>query len=279
DRYRPFMNYARYYGYYTNKEPNIDSSFYRPVKELDLNSLSNLSFKENLNDIKSWYTKDVDFSNYATVELYYDAQKEALQKVFENGLLADYYTYLQLTEQVNFGRGIDKSQKDIEAFKNYVKNPVLLSLLDQNNKPWEPLRFGKKAPYFTARTIDEKTTAFSDLQGKRLYIDVWATWCKPCIREIPALKKLEEDLSEEPVQFVSISIDKDKDKQKWKDFVKNKELGGIQLIVDGDWKSDFAISYKVSGIPRFMIIDSDGTIINANAPRPSDPAVKDALLN
>jgi hypothetical protein len=51
--------------------------------------------------------------------------------------------------------------------------------------------------------------------------------------------------------------------------VKEKELGGIQLFADNDWKSDFVTGYKIKGIPRFILIDPNGNIVNASAPRPS----------
>jgi len=53
--------------------------------------------------------------------------------------------------------------------------------------------------------------------------------------------------------------------------ITEKELGGIQLFADNNWKSKFVTDYVISGIPRFILIDPEGKIVNANAPRPSDP--------
>ena len=114
------------------------------------------------------------------------------------------------------------------------------------------------------------TTSLDDLKGKYTYIDIWATWCGPCIREIPSLKKVEKQFHGKNIQFLSISIDAKKDHQKWKDMIKGKELGGIQLFADNLWESKFVADYMVKGIPKFILLDPQGNIVTANAPRPSD---------
>jgi len=112
-------------------------------------------------------------------------------------------------------------------------------------------------------------TSLTDLKGKYIYIDVWATWCGPCIAEIPALKEVEKKYHNKNIEFVSISIDTEKAYDKWKQMVVDKELGGVQLLADANWKSQFITDYKINGIPRFILIDPDGNIVNADAPRPS----------
>lgn len=113
------------------------------------------------------------------------------------------------------------------------------------------------------------TTSLSDLKGSYLFIDVWATWCGPCRKEIPYLKKLEEAYHGKNITFVSISIDKHEDREKWKQMIKDKDLGGVQLLADNDWESFFIKDYLIKGIPRFIIIDPEGFIIDYNAPVPS----------
>jgi len=124
------------------------------------------------------------------------------------------------------------------------------------------------------------TTSLSDLKGKYAYFDIWATWCAPCTVEIPHLKKLEKQYHGKNIQFVSISVDDarrsgsfEKAKQAWKKMIVDKEMGGIQLLSDSAWQSDFVQAYQIKGIPRFILIDPNGNIVNPDAPRPSDPAL------
>ncbi|MBK5721969.1 TlpA family protein disulfide reductase [Dysgonomonas sp. Marseille-P4677] len=125
--------------------------------------------------------------------------------------------------------------------------------------------------------INGKDVAMSDLRGKIVYIDIWATWCGPCIKEIPALKKLEEEYQKQDIVFLGINTDVSKDIQKWKDFIKNRNLKGVQVFAGDNAKKDLLDIYKIAGIPRFMLIGKDGKIISADAPRPSSPEIRPLL--
>ncbi len=131
---------------------------------------------------------------------------------------------------------------------------------------------GEDSPLFTNyENFKGGTTSLSDISGKYVYIDVWATWCGPCKTEIPYLKKIKKSYHGRNIEFVSISIDKKAQYNTWKKMVEEKELGGIQLFADNDWESQFVTDYGIRGIPRFILIDPDGKIVNAFAPRPSNP--------
>ena len=110
-----------------------------------------------------------------------------------------------------------------------------------------------------------------------MYIDVWATWCRPCLAEIPALKALHDRLKGKNIEFVSISIDEDK--EAWRKAVKEKQLKGVQLIADKAFDSQFIRDYAINQIPTFLIIDKQGHIVNPNAPRPSDPDIEKILTD
>lgn len=141
---------------------------------------------------------------------------------------------------------------------------------------------GKPSPGFDYENFKGGKTKLSDLKGKYVYIDLWATWCAPCRAEIPYLQKLEEKFHGKNIEFVSISIDKLKDNEKWKKFVTDKHLGGTQLFADKDWESEFVMNYGVTGIPRFILIDPKGNILQSDAPRPSDVELEkqlNSLLN
>lgn len=129
-------------------------------------------------------------------------------------------------------------------------------------------------------------TSLSDFKGKYVYIDIWATWCGPCIKEVPSLKKVEEQFHDKNIEFVSISVDNGRGYkndaaaayQGWKKMIVDKKLGGVQLLADKAFSSEFITSYKVNSIPRFILIDPNGNIVSADAPRPSNPALT-KLLN
>lgn len=135
-------------------------------------------------------------------------------------------------------------------------------------------KVGMPAPDFTSENINGKKVSLSDLKGNVVLIDVWATWCGPCRGEIPHLKKLEKAFAGEKVEFVSVSVDEPKDKAKWAKMVKDEHLSGVQLFGGEGWKSKIAMDFKINAIPRFILIDKQGNVVNSKAPRPSEPILK-----
>ena len=134
-----------------------------------------------------------------------------------------------------------------------------------------------QAPNFDYENHAGGKTSLESLKGKYVYIDVWATWCGPCRAEIPALKALEENMHGKNIEFVSISVDVDKDHEKWQKFVTEKALGGTQLYADKNWNSDFIQAFGINSIPRFLLIDPTGKVIDADAMRPSNGKLKEQL--
>lgn len=134
-----------------------------------------------------------------------------------------------------------------------------------------------KSPGFDFENHKGGKTSLESLKGKYVYIDVWATWCGPCRAEIPFLKEIEAKYHGKNIEFVSISADVQKDYDKWKNFVTEKQLGGIQLYADKNWESDFLKAFGITSIPRFILIDPNGVVVDADAARPSSPKLKEQL--
>lgn len=124
----------------------------------------------------------------------------------------------------------------------------------------------------TLTDLDDKPVDFSKFRGKYVYIDMWASWCAPCMKEIPYMKQLEEEVKNKNVVFLSLSIDKDK--KAWKKKVNSLGLKGYQVI---DVNNDLTQALNVSGIPFFVIYDKDGKLYKYGASRPSDPTTKKLL--
>ena len=132
---------------------------------------------------------------------------------------------------------------------------------------------GDIAPVFKYPDINGKEISLESLKGKYVLIDVWATWCTPCKKEIPYLKEFEMKFRDKNIVFVSISCDKDKGA--WEKMVKEKEMTGIQLYAGMDM--DLVNSYKIEFIPRFILVDPEGKVVNVEMPKPSDPEMEKIL--
>ncbi|MDO5980646.1 redoxin family protein [Flavivirga spongiicola] len=180
----------------------------------------------------------------------------------------------KLTELVEKNKNIDSTiYANEKAGLEKLSESLLASYTQQKNRASQLADFiGKPSPNFdNYENYKGGTTSLADLKGKYVYIDVWATWCGPCKKEIPFLKEVEGKYHGKNIEFVSISIDNQKSHDAWKKMVTDKELGGVQLLADNDWKSEFVQNYKIQGIPRFILIDPAGNVVNADAPRPSSP--------
>lgn len=127
------------------------------------------------------------------------------------------------------------------------------------------LKAGDTCPDFTYQDVNGKSYSLADFAGKYIYLDMWATWCGPCKKEIPFIKTLEEKMHGKNIVFVSLSVDKEK--EKWVEFLKNNKMTGIQLHNGGD--RGLSDAFNVRFIPRFILIGPDGNVVNPAAGKPS----------
>lgn len=162
-----------------------------------------------------------------------------------------------------------------EKYGSLFTEPAHRKRIDQAIARLYQAETGKAAANFTYPDRSGKLVSLSDFRGKVVVVDVWAHWCGPCRAQIPALKKLEEEMHGKDVVFIGVSVDEKKDYHKWEEALDKEGLGGIQLFASG-W-SKITKDYKITGIPRFMVFDRKGNVVNATAPRPSDPALKRLL--
>lgn len=136
-------------------------------------------------------------------------------------------------------------------------------------------RPGKPVPDTVMETLDGRQVRLSSLFGKILYIDVWATWCGPCVRETPYFKALAEKFkNDDRIRFISLSVDEDK--EQWTEFIKEEKPFWPQYILGGS--QYFCEKVGINTIPRFLLIGADGCFIDGNCARPSDDGIVDILM-
>ena len=138
---------------------------------------------------------------------------------------------------------------------------------------------GMPAPEFKAVDVKGKEYTSEQFKGKVQVLDFWFTGCVPCRAEMPYMEKLADEMKGMPIVFVSVSLDTGNELVGlWKQMVEGKKGTEFHLNVLEGFKSDLAKAYLIRAVPRIVIIDKEGKIVDAYAKRPSDPKLKMQLL-
>ncbi len=170
--------------------------------------------------------------------------------------------------------GLARIEDEVYEFLEHSKNPQYKARLQQQLENWKGLFTGAEAPPFALPDLGGLQKNLGDFHGRYLYVDVWATWCKPCRDEFPALAKLRAHYRDHPdLVFLGISIDKNK--EAWKELVLKLELEGIQLFAGP--QSSFQQDYRIKGIPHYLLIDKQGKLLDYSAPLPSSEEIRMVL--
>lgn len=134
----------------------------------------------------------------------------------------------------------------------------------------------KQAPDFILKDINGKSYSIKDFRGKVVYLDIWASWCTPCLYEIKKSKKNKEYFKgNKEVVFLYISIDESK--EKWNKTINGRNIEGIHLISKNGLEDNIKSKYNTSQLPKYVLINKEGQIVSENATRPSDPFLIDDI--
>ena len=122
---------------------------------------------------------------------------------------------------------------------------------------YEPLTVGKIAPNFSLPNLADQSVQLTDYRGKVVFLNFWATWCKPCQEEMPSMEQLYRAYEKDGLVILAVSIDRVTTKKDIPPFVKSMSLT-FPVLVDSWGQTDKR--YKLMGVPETYIIDRDGVL-------------------
>ncbi|MGM0624802.1 MAG: redoxin family protein [Bacteroidota bacterium] len=268
------ITYNRYYRYINDTSLPDSVGFFAFLEEIPLENPEMLKIQEYMQYLKSAFAffnentptekEEKDYLGDIKFNL------RSIDDVIEDDEVASALYYEMLMHYAEF-QGFVGLDNEYAYMQKNLEDSAKLAEMERLHAFWDEIAPGKKAPGFAYPNPQGDSIALRDFEGKPIYIDVWATWCGPCQHEIPYLESLYQDYKNTDIEIVSISVDEKR--KAWMNFIEEENPGWLQLHTGG-WDCSLCADYHIAGIPRFLLIDRDGTIISTTAPLPSSDEIR-----
>lgn len=192
-----------------------------------------------------------------------------------SGKSGEYIQAVAINREFSYGN----LENAISMYQEFQANAQSGEIKARLNTTWEGIQSlmpGRPAPDFTMTDIHGNQVSLSDFRGKVVYLKFWASWCGPCMRQVPPAGELKKRLADqEDLVFMYISIDTDN--EAWRNTIARNNISGVHFVTPGRERGVPAL-YQVKWIPTFYVIGRDGNIFQNRPLQPADPGVDEMLL-
>jgi len=185
--------------------------------------------------------------------------------------------YLEVFENTDKGLALLKQIKVDFPQSEIAKNiDQAVAAIEKQAASANLLAVGKVFPAFAEKNLDGLPLVLAEFKGKIVLVDFWATWCGPCVAELPNVLAAYEKFHAKGFEVVGISLDQNR--AALTGFIKEKNMKWPQYFDGLGWKNKLAEQYGIQSIPATFLLDGDGKIIAKNLRGPSLDAKLAALL-
>lgn len=208
-------------------------------------------------------------------ENYLEQHVRLVKKYVPDALMGERHLALRAEESTKYPSGMD-----VELYRKTLLSGVTTDSLrekinrcfDNFKEKYGHLAKGKPAPDIEFTDKEGKIHHLSEYKGKVLFVDIWGTWCAPCIAEFPHLRAIQEHFKDNPdVMIMSLSCDIERKPEKWLPFLEQRgdEITWHQFMLTKGGNKVTSDVYHIFGIPHFMLIDKEGNFVSYDGPHPS----------
>ncbi len=248
-----------------NSLPN-SSTYYFTFLESYYDIKNSDSINETANGLKRAF-QYIDITSHQVIKNLSDVNRE----MFLTYQFTQYYEHCVKSEQIL------KMDSLLDVISYAFNDTILLNTIKDYSKKklnkieqLTSLKNGQYAPYFYLSDANGIYHELKDYDGKLIYLSFWATWCSSCLKSIPEKNALVEEYRDKPIAFINVSLDEKENR--WRRYLKENNNYGINLICKGNWLNIIKSDYNIHGVPRYILIDEKGKIIDSDAISPSDNA-------
>ena len=270
NRINLLSTYPSYHAQLTKKTDfKPSANFYNFYNEFDFNDADKMDESmvrvlDGYLNYKLGYLGD-DYDSLTTMKL------QLLNREITNNKVRDLYVMAEHQNAIAFAKNVTAVGN---AFLSSTNTDSVKTRVDDYITKSNKLSTGNPAPEFSLESADGSIKSLKDYLGQYVYIDIWATWCGPCKKELPFFETLKKDYANKNIKFVSVCVWDQK--AAWKKFLEEKKIAGEQLFIEGQ-ENSFVENYMVRGVPTFILIDKEGKIITNKVERPSEKELRSRL--
>ncbi len=255
-------------GYYMQngrEHPVLPADYYDVLDQVELVDESAIGITHYQNFLEYNFDRLED-------EAYERTQREQLSEEQSRDLLETYTRYNQARRALHgkvlyfllageivsdFQWGyFDQGEQRLAEFLQDNPYPEYTEVVEEVVREASKLKPGQPAPDFTLDDLQGQGVSLSDFRGQAVFLDFWASWCGPCIEDLPHLAKIKQQTQNQKIVFLSISLDASV--EQWHQAVEAHTLTDVHVHAPGGWEAVVAQLYQVRGIPSYFLVGPDG---------------------
>ena len=249
------------FGHVFKGQHDVQPSFFNFLDEVPLvnDYIGNYKYREFL----------LAYLNYRQMETGNETSPYADQYDLASNLLGDKSLAYAQSEMIFRAFLSEHVDEMMSRFWDFIDHTEYLEFEEKVNSAYQKARrysVGAPAPDFNLKDENEQIVTLNQFGGKVVFLNFWASWCRPCMKKMDKIKPIMQEMEDKGVVFLNVSLDRSE--SAWKNAIATSQFGGVHVLAPGDINSEIAKLYEIKILPQYYIINQNGSF--AERPRKND---------